>query len=177
MLDWSVRTAGDPMALAASIRTVIRDIDSTLPVTRVQTMDDIRSSATASQQFNLMLIGVFAVLALVLAAVGVYGVTAYSVTQRTRELGIRVALGARRGELLRLVLGHGARLAVAGLLVGVAAALALTRLMATMLFRVGERDPLTFLGVCAVLLVVSLLASLIPACRATRVDPVVALRS
>ena len=177
LLDWSVRTAGDPMALAASIRTVIRDIDSTLPVTRVQTMDDIRSSATASQQFNLMLIGVFAVLALVLAAVGVYGVTAYSVTQRTRELGIRVALGARRGELLRLVLGHGARLAVAGLLVGVAAALALTRLMATMLFRVGERDPLTFLGVCAVLLVVSLLASLIPACRATRVDPVVALRS
>jgi putative ABC transport system permease protein len=129
----------------------------------VQTLDQVKSAATASQQFNLLLVGLFGVLALVLAAVGLYGVTAYSVSQRTRELGIRVALGARRGALLRLVLAHGARLTLIGLAIGTAAALALTQVMSTLLFGVGARDPLTFVGVALLLLAVSLVASFVPA--------------
>jgi ABC-type antimicrobial peptide transport system permease subunit len=140
-------------------------------------MDQVRSAATASQQFNLLLVGLFAVLALVLAAVGLYGVTAYSVSQRTRELGIRVALGARRGALLKLVLAYGARLTLIGLAIGTLAALALTHVMSTLLFGVGARDPMTFVGVALLLLAVSLAASFVPAHRATRVDPVVALRT
>jgi putative ABC transport system permease protein len=147
--DWVLRTAGEPTALAASARSVVRSIDSTLPITRVQTLDDVRSAATASQQFNLLLVGVFAILALVLAAVGVYGVTAYAVAQRTRELGIRVALGAQRGALLRLVLAHGARLTIVGLALGTIVALGLTGVMASLLFGVGARDPITFVGVGA----------------------------
>jgi ABC-type antimicrobial peptide transport system permease subunit len=165
------------MTVAASVRTVVWAVDSSLPVTQVQTMDDVRSASTASQQFNLLLVGLFGVLALVLAAVGVYGVTAYSVSQRTRELGIRAALGARRSTLLGLVLGHGARLAMAGLALGTLAALALTDFMSALLFGVGARDPITFVGVCALLLFVSLAASFVPAWRATRVDPASALRA
>jgi predicted permease len=175
--DWVVRTPADPSALVPAVRGVIWSVDSTLPVTRVQTMDQVRSAATASQQFNLLLVGLFAVLALVLAAVGLYGVTAYSVSQRTRELGIRVALGARRGALLKLVLAHGARLTLIGLAIGTMAALALTHVMSTLLFGVGARDPMTFVGVALLLLAVSLAASFVPAHRATRVDPVVALRT
>jgi putative ABC transport system permease protein len=175
--DWIVRTSGNPGSLAPAVRTAVWAIDATLPVTRVQTMAQVRSAATASQQFNLMLVGLFAVLALVLAAVGLYGVTAYSVARRTRELGIRIALGARRGELLRLVLGQAAKLTTMGLAIGTLAALALTQLMSTLLFGVGARDPITFVGVSALLLLVSLVASLLPARRATRVDPVVALRN
>jgi putative ABC transport system permease protein len=175
--DWIVRTSGDPTALAASVRGAVWALDSTLPITRVQTLDQVKSAATASQQFNLLLVGLFGVLALVLAAVGLYGVTAYSVSQRTRELGIRVALGARRGALLRLVLAHGARLTLIGLAIGTVAALALTQVMSTLLFGVGARDPLTFVGVALLLLAVSLVASFVPARRATRVDPVVALRT
>jgi putative ABC transport system permease protein len=140
-------------------------------------MERMRSAITATQQFNLLLVGIFAVLALLLAAIGLYGVTSYSVDQRTRELGIRVALGAQRREVLRLVLSQGARLAVAGLVAGTVAALALTRFMATLLFGVGARDPLTFAAVGLLLLAVSLVASFVPAHRATRVDPVIALRS
>jgi putative ABC transport system permease protein len=175
--DWIVRTGGDPIALAASARGAVWALDPTLPIARVQTLDQVKSAATASQQFNLLLVGLFGVLALVLAAVGLYGVTAYSVSQRTRELGIRVALGARRGALLRLVLAHGARLTLIGLAIGTAAALALTQVMSTLLFGVGARDPLTFVGVALLLLAVSLVASFVPAHRATRVDPVVALRT
>ena len=175
--DWIVRSGGDPMALVPAIRSAVWALDSTLPITRVQTLDQVKSAATASQQFTLLLVGLFAVLALVLAAVGLYGVTAYSVSQRTRELGIRVALGARRGALLRLVLAHGARLTIVGLAIGTIAALALTRVMSTLLFGVGARDPMTFVGVALLLLTVSLAASFVPAHRATRVDPVVALRT
>jgi putative ABC transport system permease protein len=174
--DWIVRTSGDPMALTVSVRAAVWALDSTLPITRVQTLDQVKSAATAAQQFNLLLVGLFGVLALVLAAVGLYGVTAYSVSQRTRELGIRVALGARRGALLRLVLAQGARLTLIGLAIGTVAALALTQVMSTLLFGVGARDPMTFVGVALLLLAVSLAASFVPAHRATRVDPVVALR-
>ncbi len=175
--DWVVRTSADSSALVPAVRSVIWSVDSTLPITRVQTLDQVKSASTASQQFNLLLVGLFAVLALVLAAVGVYGVTAYSVSQRTRELGIRVALGARPGALLKLVLAHGARLTLIGLAIGTMAALALTQVMSTLLFGVGARDPMTFVGVALLLLAVSLGASFVPAHRATRVDPVVALRA
>jgi putative ABC transport system permease protein len=139
-------------------------------------MQRMRASATAQEQFNLLLVGVFALLALVLAAVGLYGVTSYAVAQRTHELGIRLALGAQPTDVLRIVLGQGARLVVAGLAVGTAASLALTRLMTGLLFGIGARDPLTFAGVGVLLALVSLVACYIPARRAMRVDPVVALR-
>ncbi len=174
--DWAVKTSGDPAAIAASIRGMVSSVDPLLPVTRLQTMQRMRASATAQEQFNLLLIGVFALLALVLAAVGLYGVTAYAVAQRTRELGIRLALGAQPADVVRIVLGQGARLVVAGLIVGMAASLALTRLMTGLLFGIGARDPITFAGVGVLLALVSLMACYVPARRAMRVDPVVALR-
>ena len=140
-------------------------------------MQRLRSAMTAREQFNLLLVGLFALLALILSAVGLYGVTAYAVTQRTRELGIRLALGAQPGDVLRIVLGHGARLVLAGLVIGTLASLALTRLMTTLLFGIGTRDPITFAGVSVLLAIVSLLACYIPARRAMRVDAAVALRN
>lgn len=175
--EWTVKTAGDPAAVATAARDAIWTVDPALPVTRVQTMQRLRSAATARERFNLMLVGLFAVLALVLTAVGLYGVTAYAVAQRTRELGIRLALGAQPRDVLRIVLGQGARLVAAGLAIGMVASLALTRLMTTLLFGIGSRDPITFAGVAALLAAVSLLACYIPARRAMSVDPVVALRS
>jgi putative ABC transport system permease protein len=175
--DWVVRTAPDPATLAATARAAVWGIDGALPVTRLQPMDRVRSGATAREQFTLLLVALFAALALVLAAVGLYGVTAYAVTQRTHELGIRLALGARPADVLRIVLGQGARLVLAGLAIGIVASLALTQLMATLLFGIGTRDPVTFAAVGLILAAVSLLACYIPARRAMRVDPVVALRS
>jgi putative ABC transport system permease protein len=174
--DWAVKTSTDPAAIAASIRGMVSSVDPLLPVTRLQTMQRMRASATAQEQFNLLLASVFAVLALVLAAVGLYGVTSYAVAQRTRELGIRLALGAQPADVLRIVLGQGARLVVAGLAVGTAASLALTRVMTGLLFGIDARDPLTFAGVGVLLALVSLVACYIPARRAMHVDPVVALR-
>jgi len=175
--DWVVRTSSDPKAVLPSVRSAVWSIDATLPVTRVETMTEVRGAATASQRFTLLVVGVFAVLALILAAIGLYGVTAYNVSQRTRELGIRVALGARRGSLLRGVLAQGARLTIVGLLIGTVAALALTELMSTLLFEIGPRDPVTFAGVTMLLLLVAVAASWGPAHRATRVNPVVALKT
>jgi putative ABC transport system permease protein len=175
--DWVVRTSSDPAALVPAVRNAVWSVDAMLPVTRAQPMAHLRTAATASQQFTLLLVGLFAVLALALAAIGLYGVIAYSVAQRTREIGIRVALGARHGALLRAVLAHGARLAIVGLVVGTLAAFVLTQFMSTLLFDVGPRDPITFAGVALLLLVVSLVASFGPAYRATRVDPIVALRT
>lgn len=174
--DWVVRASGDPAALVPEVRNVVAAVDPTLPVTRAQTMEQVRSASTATQQFNLLLVGLFGVLAVVLAAVGLYGVTAYTVAQRTRELGIRIALGARRGALLRLVLAQGARLTIAGLVLGTVVALGLTRVMSTLLFGVGARDPITFVGVALLLFLVALVASFVPARRATKIDPVIALR-
>jgi putative ABC transport system permease protein len=130
----------------------------------------------ADRRFLLILVGLFAAAALALAAVGIYGVVAFSVTLRTQEIGIRMSLGAQRGNVLRLILGEGARMAAFGVLIGIGVSLAITRVTATLLFGISATDPLTFAGVAALLSVVALLASYIPARRAMRVDPIVALR-
>jgi hypothetical protein len=175
--DWVVRTAGDPAAFAQVVRSAVWAIDGTLPVTRVQSMYHVRSTSTAREQFTLLLVALFAALALVLAAVGLYGVVAYTVAQRTRELGIRVALGAKPADVVRLVLGLGGRLVLGGLALGTAAALALSQLMSTMLFGIGARDPLTFAAVALLLAAVSMIACYIPARRAMHVDPAITLRA
>ena len=174
--DWVVRTAGAPLIVASSVRSAIWSVDKDLAVTRVRTMEEVRSLSIASQRLNLLLFALFAALALVLATVGTYGVMAYSVAQRTREIGIRMALGARSNEVLRLVLAQGFRLAAVGLLIGIAAALALTRLMTSMIYGVSSTDAATFITVALLLAFVALAACYIPARRAMRVDPMVALR-
>ena len=174
--DWTIQTAGDPEPLAPAVRSAIWAVDANLPISRTQTMEQVRSAVLGPQQVNFSLVGLFGIVALVLAAVGLYGVTAYSVAQRTHEIGIRVALGARRAEVLRLVLGQGAKLAMLGLAIGTAAALALSQFLSSLLYGVTARDPLTFAGVAALLAGVALAASYIPARRAMRVDPMIALR-
>ena len=164
------------MSLATIVQARIRDLDPSLPVTAVRTLEQVVETSTAPQQFNTVLLAAFGLLALLLAALGIGGVLATSVSRRTQELGIRMALGARRGTLLRMVLGEGVALAVIGLGLGLPVAFALTRLMSTLLFEVSPRDPLTFAAVGALLLVVALLASYIPARRATAIDPMAALR-
>jgi putative ABC transport system permease protein len=175
--DWVVRTAGDPTALAPATRSVVWIVDSALPITRVQTMERVRSTSTAREQFTLLLVALFALLALVLAAVGLYGVTAFAVAQRTHELGIRVALGATPFDVVRLVVGLGGRLVLGGLVIGTIVALGLSQLMGAMLFGTSARDPMTFAGVAALLTAVSLVACYLPARRAARADPLVALRT
>jgi len=143
----------------------------------VQTLDRIRSAATAREEFTLLLVGLFGALALVVAVTGLYGVTAFAVAQRTRELGIRIALGATRLDVIRLVLALGGRLIIAGIAIGMATSLGLSQLMRSMLFGISARDPLTFVGVAALLAALSLVACYMPARRAMRVDPVIALRT
>jgi putative ABC transport system permease protein len=172
----AVRTSLDPASVTSAIREKVFAIDKDLPLYNVATMDQLVSNSVAQPRLNLSLLVAFAVLALVLAAVGVYGVMAYAVTQRTQEFGIRMALGASPADVLKQVFLEGSRLAALGLALGLIAALALTRLMASLLFGVKPSDPVT-LGVAAALLAfVALAACYIPARRATRVDPLVALR-
>jgi len=143
---------------------------------KISTMDQLVANSVARSRFTIQLLSAFAGLALALACIGIYGVMAYSVAQRTHEIGIRLALGAQRKDVLRLILGHGARLALLGIGIGVAAALLLTRLMASLLYDVSASDPLTFVGVALLLTIVVLAACYVPARRAMRVDPMVALR-
>jgi putative ABC transport system permease protein len=142
----------------------------------VATMDQLLADSLSRSRFTMLLLGIFAAVALLLAAVGIYGLIAYSVTQRAQELGIRIALGAERHDVLRLVLAQGTRLTLLGVAIGVLAAIAFSRLLSTLLFGVSATDPLTFAGVAALLAVVALAACFIPARRATKVDPMVALR-
>jgi predicted permease len=166
----------DPTAAIASARAALRELAPTVPPT-FRTMEQVVSSTVADRRFNLILLGVFGGAALLLAVAGIYGVIAYLVAQQTREIGIRLALGAQRNEVLGMVVGRGVRLTVVGLAVGLLAAFWLTRLIGTMLFGIGPADPLTFGGISLLLLGVTALASYIPARRATKVDPMVALRS
>jgi len=176
MMTLVLRTSVDPASLVSAVRKQVSDLDKNLPVYGVQTMDDVLSAEVASQRFNAGALAGFAGLAVLLAAVGIYGVMAYAVSQRTREMGVRIALGAETGNVLRMILGQGLRLAVIGVGLGVVASFGLTRLMSGLLFGVKTSDPETFVLVTAALLVVALAACWIPAWRATRVDPVIALR-
>jgi putative ABC transport system permease protein len=170
------RATGDPAGLTASIRNAVLELDKDQPVSNVSALDKLVSNSVAQQQFSMTLLGVFAAVALALSAVGIYGVLSYAVTQRVHEIGIRMALGAGRRDVLRLVVGQGMRLAAAGVGIGLVGALALTRLMSTMLFGVSATDPLTFGSIALLLVVIALLACWIPARRAARVDPMIALR-
>lgn len=176
-LGFTVRTTGDPLAALGTVRAAIRAVDPDLPVAGVETMERLIDQSTGSRRFAMLLLGGFALLAMVLASIGLYGVMSYTVTQRSRELGVRLALGADRREVLSLVLGQGFRLALTGVAVGLVVSLAVTRVMKNMLFNLSTTDPLTFLTIALLLVAVALVASYLPARRATRVDPIVALRS
>jgi putative ABC transport system permease protein len=175
-MDVVMRTTGDPLALGNATREAVWSLDRDLPIPRIQTMEQNLSARVAQRRLNMLLLGLFASVALVLAAVGIYGVVSYAVTQRTNEIGVRVALGAQASNVLRLVIGGGMKLALAGVVIGLVLTFALTRLMATLLFGVSATDPVTFAAIAALLVGVALVACLIPARRATKVDPMVALR-
>jgi putative ABC transport system permease protein len=159
-----------------AVKDQVYAVDKDQPMYKIRTMDQVVAESQSSQQFTLIVLGIFAAVALALAAVGIYGVISYAVTQRTREIGIRIALGAERGDVLRLVVGQGTALAVAGVVAGLAAAFALTRLMSSLLFGVSATDPAIFAGASLFLAAVALAASYLPARRAMRVDPMVSLR-
>jgi putative ABC transport system permease protein len=172
-----VKTSGDPMQIVPAVRSALQSVDRDQPMTQVRSLEESLSSAVGQQRVSAMLLGTFAALALILAAIGIYGVTSYSVAQRSKEIGIRIAMGAQPRDVLRLILGFGAKLALIGVVSGIIAALALTQLMKTMLFGVATTDPLTMAAVSLTLIGVTLLACYIPARRAMSVDPVIALRS
>lgn len=172
----AVRVAGDPMSLAPFVRSTIHALDKDLPVYGVETMDQQLADATSRLRFSAVLLAVFAALALALAAIGLYGVVAYSVAARTREIGIRLALGAKREDVFRLVVGDGLLLCLVGLLIGIPSALAATRVLSSFLYNTRPGDPLAFAAVSLILIVVALIAAYVPARRAMQVDPMVALR-
>ena len=172
----SVRTAGDPLSAVNAVRNEVWAIDRDLPVSQIKTMDQLMSASVAEPRVYTLLLGLFGAVALLLAAVGIYGVMSYGVTRRTHEIGVRLALGARNSDVLKLILMEGMRLAAVGVVSGLAASLVLTRLMKSLLFGVSATDPLTFAGIALVLAAVALLACYLPARRATKVDPMVALR-
>ena len=171
-----VRTRGNPEDLGAAVRSQLWAIDKEQPISRMSTMDRILADSLAGRRLNLILLGSFAGVALVLALIGIYGVISYAVVQRTGEIAIRMALGAQRSSVWKLVLSQGATLSAVGIAIGIIASLALTRLMSTMLFHVRPMDPLTLASVAAVVLATALLATFLPARRATRIDPMQALR-
>jgi putative ABC transport system permease protein len=162
--------------VAGAVRAAVHEIDPALPIFGMQTMSDTVADSLARPRFLSLLLGAFSVIALALAAVGIYGVMAYSVSQRTQEIGVRVALGARSSDVMKMVLGQGTKLAAVGVGIGLVGAFALTRVMSTLLFEVSVTDPVTFAAVVALLAIVALLACYIPARRATKVDPLIALR-
>jgi putative ABC transport system permease protein len=158
------------------VRNAVWSIDKDQPVSNIRSMDEIISRAVARQRFSTMLLGIFATLALVLAAVGIYGVMSYSIAQRTHEIGIRMALGAQPKDVLKMAVGQATKLVGTGMVIGLVAAFVLTRAMASLLFGISSTDPSTFAVISVVLMSVALLASYIPARRATKVDPMIALR-
>ncbi|HSE25096.1 MAG TPA: FtsX-like permease family protein, partial [Pyrinomonadaceae bacterium] len=175
-MNFVVRTNGNPDSIAAGIRSAVREVDSSLPVYNLRSMAEVVSRSMVQPRFLSLLLAVFSGIALFLAAIGIYGVMAYSVAQRTQEIGVRMALGAQRLHVLRLVFGQGLLMLGLGTVIGVVGAFALTRLMSTLLFEVTATDPLTYVAVVGILTFVALLACYIPARRATKVDPLTALR-
>ena len=173
---WLLRTTVDPLTLSAAVRREIQAVDREAPTSNIRAMEQYLAASVAPRRFNLRLLTIFAGVALILAATGLYGVISYGVAQRNRELGIRIALGARAGDVLKLVIGQGMALAIIGVALGLVAALALTRLMEGLLFGLSATDPLTFIMIALILTLVALLACYIPARRATKVDPLVALK-
>ena len=174
--DLLVKTSGDPLPMAPSLRELVQSIDRTQPVHHVQTLEHLLADSISPRRFNLFLLGSFALVAMLLGSVGIYGVMAYMVMQRTQEIGVRIALGALPGEVLRMVVRQGMIVAGTGIVCGVGVSLALTRVMGSLLYDVKATDPLTFAAVCGVLGTTALLACCVPALRAARVDPIVALR-
>jgi putative ABC transport system permease protein len=175
-MTWVVRTAADPLAATGYARAAIRAVDASLGISDIATMDQVMADSTSDRRLNMLLFALLGSLALALATIGVYGVVAYAVTQRTHEIGVRMAIGARPADVVRMMLNEGGRLAVAGVVLGSVAAIAGARLIRGLLFEVSATDPVTFIVVALGLLAVALLASYIPARRATRVDPMIALR-
>jgi len=172
----AIRTQGDPLRFTKAVREQVQALDHDQPITLVRTMDNLVEEQVGQRRLLVILLGSFAGVALLLALIGIYGVIAYSVAQRTQEMGIRRALGAQQSDILRLVVGHGFRLAVVGVALGIAGALGLTRLMTTLLFHVSATDPATFAIVALLFLLVALAASYVPARRAVKIDPMAALR-
>jgi putative ABC transport system permease protein len=175
-LTIAVRTAGNPTAVVPDVRRAVQSVDPEEPLARIETMTKLMAQSTGQRRLSTVMLGLFAGLALLLSALGIYGVIAQSVTQRTQELGVRMALGAARRDVLGLVMLQGARIAAIGLILGVAGAFSLTRLMASQLFQVNATDPVTFISVSGILIAVAMIATLVPALRAARLDPVQALR-
>jgi predicted permease len=175
-MNLMVRTVGEPRSFANVVRAQVIGIDADQPVSKVRTMTEVLESSIGPQRLTVLILSFFAVVAVVLAAVGIYGVISYSVTQRTQELGVRLALGAKRGDLLRLVLRQGLGLAVVGVAIGMSGAFILTRVLSRLLFQVSATDPATFLGITVLFMLVTLAASYIPARRAMGIDPIIALR-
>src|SRR5207302_1615967 len=171
-----IRTASDPLALVPDVRRALRQMDTELPMASIASMDQLLSDSLSRSRFLMFVLGTFAAIALILTAVGIYGVIAYNVAQRTHEIGIRMALGAQRSNVLGLVLGQGTRLTLFGVAIGIVSALTLTRLMSSLLYGISAADPITFAIVIAILMGVAFFATFLPARHATQVNPIVALR-
>jgi predicted permease len=175
-LSWIIQTAGDPSSLSAAIQHEMQSVDSQLAASKIRSMDQVISESTARQNFNMLLLTIFGGLALLLAAIGIYGLMSYTVEQRTQEIGIRMALGAGRGDMLKSVMRQGMLLSGIGVVIGLAASFGLNRFLGTLLFGVKATDPITYAAVAVILISVALLATYIPARRATQIDPMIALR-
>jgi predicted permease len=176
-MAFEARVTGEPTALVSAVREAVRNVESNLPVSNIKTQIEQSDETLRAERLFARLLGFFGALAMLLAGIGLYGVLAYAVAQRTQEIGVRVAIGAQTGDVLRLVIGQGMLLALLGVIVGLGGALGLTQLMQTLLYGVSPTDPLTFAVIAILLLLVALLACWIPARRATKVDPLIALRS
>jgi len=176
-MDVVLRTSVPPRSLAPSVESVVHDLDRDIPVARLRTLEEVVSRSISQPRFYMLLLGLFASMAVLLAALGVFGVMSYAVTQRSREIGIRMALGAQAENVMRMVLGNAATLIVPGIVMGLLGALALSRSLSGLLFNLSPTDPSTLAGVAILLTAVALLASYLPARQATRVDPLLTLRS
>ena len=176
-INFISRTSSAPDTFASSVRAAVESVDKNQPLSQLATMDGIVAKSIAPQRFRMLLLGLFALLAFVLATIGTYSVISYGVEHRAHEIGVRTALGATRPDILALIVGQGLRVALLGVLVGIAGALALTRFLANMLFGVAATDPLTFVAVSALIVTAALLACYLPARRAANVDPMFTLRA